>query len=133
MKVAVTVWNGRVAPVFDVAGNCIICETLAYGKPILSRTLVSLPVQSIHDKVTFLASIGICAVVCGALSHECELLVTTHNMDLFGFIAGDIEDVITAWTTKSLGIPEFSMPGGNCPRYRRRQRYCGGSGFRHRQ
>lgn len=133
MKVAIAVWKGRVAPVLDVAGNCIVCETQAYGYPILSRNPVCLPMQSIQGKIAFLASIGVSTVVCGALSHECEYLATTNGMDLFGFISGDVEDVIAAWTTESLGLKEFSMPGNNCPRYRRRQRHCGGSGFRHWQ
>jgi predicted Fe-Mo cluster-binding NifX family protein len=121
MKVAITVWKDRVAPVFDVAGSCIIGETLGYGHPLQEQQVVSLPVLSIQNKVALLVSMGVSFLVCGALSQECELQVVSQDIELFSFIAGDINDVVSAWGNGSLAEQRYSMPGCGCPRHRRRQ------------
>jgi predicted Fe-Mo cluster-binding NifX family protein len=125
MKVAITVWKDRVAPVFDVAGSCIIGETQGYGHQLQELQVVSLPVLSIQNKVALLISIGVSFLVCGALSRECELQVVSQDIELFSFIAGDINDVISGWENGTLAEQRFSMPGCGGPRHRRRQAHHG--------
>jgi predicted Fe-Mo cluster-binding NifX family protein len=133
MKIAITVWNERIAPVFDVAGNCIIGETQGFGHPVSQMQSITLPLESAHDKAALLASIGVKVLVCGAVSRECEYHVLAQGIEMFGFIAGELTDVLDAWADGSLEAQRFSMPGGVCPRHRRRQaRHGCPGGYRNR-
>ncbi len=119
MKLAITVWNDRVAPVFDVAQRCILRNT---------ETGVSeekeIPDVSIEEKAKFFEYHGVTTVICGAISREYEEAVVAKNIEVVSFIAGSIDEVIEAWNEKQLIQTSFSMPGCGCPRWRFRRRGC---------
>lgn len=116
MNTAITVWNGRIAPVFDEAGKCLIT-----GDNAETNKVVSLPDQY-EEKAIFLQEKGIKTLICGAISCECERCVLDRGITVIPFIAGNIDEVLNAWKENRLLTHSFSMPGCGCPRRRRRRR-----------
>ena len=117
MKLAITVWNGRVAPVFDVAERCVLVHSEAPETEVLL-----LPATTEQEKAEFLEKNGITTLVCGAISKVCENAVIERNIEVVSFLAGPIDLVIEAWKENRLIQTGFSMPGCGCPRRRCRRR-----------
>jgi predicted Fe-Mo cluster-binding NifX family protein len=119
MKLALSVWNERIAPVFDVSERCLIIDT-DNSDSIGER--VEFPGWSADEKARALAEWGVTTVVCGAVSHDYEESFIAHGIEILSFIAGPVEQVIEAWKAGSLIGDSFSMPGCGCPRRRRCRR-----------
>lgn len=127
MKLAITVWNGRIAPLFDVARHILIAQGEGYGEKMITVATVELENSTPDETVDALESLGIDAVVCGAISREYEQVLLEAGIELDAFVAGDVEDVLRAWSERKLRQRGFSMPGCPCPRHRCR-RYGMGRG-----
>ncbi|AQQ10009.1 hypothetical protein L21SP3_01831 [Sedimentisphaera cyanobacteriorum] len=121
MKLAITIWAGRIAPVFDAAGKAVIVDVPPEGGE-LSRTEVILPGTSPFEKVSFLAEIGVESLICGAISRPVQEFALSSGMEVMGFIAGDVEQVLSGWLSNSLTAASFAMPGCRGRRGGRRRR-----------
>lgn len=109
MKIALTVWNGRVAPVFDVSGQLLILETEA-GQTI-NETVIDFSQESLIEKVSYLQTAGISQLICGAISCQAQTLAENDGIKVYAFIAGDCREIINAWQEKRLEQGNFAMPG----------------------
>jgi predicted Fe-Mo cluster-binding NifX family protein len=118
MKLAVTVWNGRIAPLFDVSRHVLVGETEGYGQPMNQLMTLQLQSDDVERKVSALVAIGVSAVICGAISREYEEALAASEIEMDAFVAGDVTDVIAAWEAGTLRQRGFSMPGCACPRHR---------------
>ncbi len=115
-----SIWNNRVAPVFDVARQLLIVE--ADSGHEIKKTLHSLPVDGI-EKVDWLTAAGIEVFVCGAISRFLEDMLESRGIQILPFIAGDTEEIVRCWLKGNLtGNVAYAMPG--C----RRRRCMIGSG-----
>jgi len=119
MKLAITVWNGRIAPVFDAAERCLVLDTET-GE----SSEEGIPRGPVEEKVDFLAGRNVVTLICGAISREYEDAIVARNLEVISFIAGNTAQVIEAWNEKRLLETRFSMPGCGCPRRRCRRRGC---------
>ena len=128
MKLAITVWNGRIAPLFDVAQHVLVVETQGFGTPVVQLTTIEMHNELPAGKIGVLAAMGIEAVVCGAISREYEEAVLQAGMELDAFVAGDVADILQAWQSGNMRQQGYSMPGCPCPRHRCMHR---GMGARH--
>ncbi len=109
MKIALTVWNGRIAPVFDVAGRLLIVDEgqdLKDGMECVMAEMECLPVR-----ITRLKRLGVDVLVCGAISRPARMLAESQGIRLHGFISGNLEDVFEAWRNNKLDHESFAMPG----------------------
>ncbi len=113
MKTAITVWNNRVAPVFDTAETCMLL-----GEKDEPSVSLSLPKDE-KAKAAFLKEHEVSTLICGGISCECEKLILNEGITLIPFIAGAIDDVVSAWKENRLLSARFGMPGCGCPRRRR--------------
>ena len=109
MKTVITVWNERIAPVFDVAGHAL--EIFSENGNILSQTKLSLPVGNVLGKVNYLIEAGIDELICGAVSRPAYTTATNGGIKVYSFIAGDISEVLKAYLHGSLLGSDFAMPG----------------------
>lgn len=109
MKAAIAHWNGRVAPVFDVAERILVVES--EGDRLLSETEARLPAEAPVRKAAHLAGLGIETLVCGAISRALAEIVETHGIRIVPFVAGELRIVLRAWLGGWLGEPSFRMPG----------------------
>ena len=118
MRVAIPQWEGRVSPVFDVAGNLLLID-LEHGIEIARRNVVmtdDIPAGRAQRMV----AMGINALVCGAVSRPLELALLHSGIQVISQICGDVEQVLDAYRNGRIGQPMFFMPG--CRGYQRRFR-----------
>jgi predicted Fe-Mo cluster-binding NifX family protein len=115
MKIAVTIWNDRIAPVFDVARDIRLVEVLG-GRMIGQKQHVlsgELPVQ----RALQLVELGVETLICGAITRPVGALIASYGIQVVPFLAGNPEAVIMAWLKGGLTEEVFMMPG--CRRRRR--------------
>lgn len=115
MKIALTIWHHRIAPVFDVARDIRLVEVVA-GRMTDQKQHVlvgELPVQ----KALQLVELAVDALICGAISHPVRSMITGYGIQVIPFVAGTPEAVMQAWMRGALEEDAFMMPG--CRRRRR--------------
>jgi len=121
MKVAVPVWQGRVSPVFDVAGQLLLVEFVEGTE--VSRREYPLPEADLQQRAAQLAELRVETLICGAISRPLEALLIENGIRVYGRVCGDVESVLTAFAAGSLGEPQYAMPGC-CGRQRRFRGGC---------
>lgn len=109
MKVLITVWNGRVSPVFDVAKDALLVEI--EEKKVLLQKTVTLGSGCNMDKVTFLLNERIDVLVCGAVSRRVEVDLMEKGVFVYSFISGETGEIINALLENRLSAMNFAMPG----------------------
>ncbi len=109
IKTCFSVWQGRIAPVFDVSSNILIQET-EDGK-VKSEYSLQLPAETVFDRVSFLADNSVDVIVCGAVSRETAMLLNLFKIKCFPFISGSVEEVAAAYHEERLSESRFLMPG----------------------
>jgi len=109
MKVAVPIWNGRVSPVFDTAGNFLVID-FDKGREI-SRETVAVPELQIFQRCRKLRELGIEIIICGAISNPALSAVCAEGIRVIPWISGDIEEVVDSFLTGALPSNRFMMPG----------------------
>lgn len=126
MKAAVSIWNGRIAPVFDVSARFLLVET-ADGTP--ESECIPFPDEDPDSRAEFLCSNGAQLLICGAISADFENALMNRGIELISFIAGPVYQVLAALQEGTLERKEFSMPGCGCPRRRCRRRHSDTGGL----
>jgi predicted Fe-Mo cluster-binding NifX family protein len=109
MKAALTVWNGRVSPVFDVCREAVVLTIEDGTVAALSRESIDTPSASL--KIDRILNLGIDVLVCGAISESVHRELRARSVTVYGFVAGEIEQVIDALLAGSLPGNALSMPG----------------------
>ena len=112
MKTAITIWNDRVSPVFDVTGQAMLFE--AEGGRIASEQMMFLPDASAAEKVVCLLEAGTDFLICGAISREAYSTATNAGIEVYPFVAGNVGDILQAFLTGRLEDSVFAMPGCAC-------------------
>ncbi len=126
MRVAVPVFNGRVSPVFDAARRLMIIE-IDDGVEV-SRTEHSVADLPPWQRARLLGEKGASHLICGAISMPMMSLLMAQGITVTANIAGDVGEVLRAYTSSSLSSPQFMMPG--CWGLGRRGRCRHGRGWR---
>ncbi len=109
MRIALALANGRIAPVFDVARQVLLID-LEAGK-VQSDSLEDLPLVMPAAKVIRLSELGIEELICGAISWPVRNMIEAQGIRVFGFVAGDIDQVVEARLSGALDDPRYAMPG----------------------
>ncbi len=122
MKIAITVWNGRIAPLFDVAKQLLIVEQ----RPVRVVATLEFKGETLSQKIEQLAKHQIATVICGGISREYEEELLNANIEVISYVAGDVADILEAWQSDAFYQRRYSMPGCMRPRVRCRGR--GGEG-----
>ena len=121
MKAAFAYWENRIAPVFDTARRIHIVEVES-GR-IVGESLAILSEITPSARALRLTELGVCTLVCGAISGTMRNLVEAYGIQVISFVAGDIHDVIQAWLRGDIHDGLFFMPGcGRRGRHRRKGR-----------
>lgn len=116
MIVALSVWNQRIAPVFDVGRSALICAiredrvTWEYGS--------ELPARHQANKIHALLNHGTEVLICGAISRDLLQLAEMYSIRTFPFTAGEIKAIKEAFLQDRLLESSFAMPG--CHRHRKK-------------
>ena len=112
MKTAITIWNDRVSPVFDVTGKALLYDSK--GERICSEQQLVLPDDCPAKKVACLVEAGTDVLICGAISKDAHATATNAGIRVYPFIAGDVREIIQACLAGRLVEGGFAMPGCAC-------------------
>lgn len=116
MKAALTVWDGRLSPVFDVSRQALIL--VIDDGAVVARHSENIETPTATLKLDRLTEIGVDTVICGAISEPLQHELAARGVKLVAFVAGDIDDVVESFLAGTLPTPALSMPGcrGSQPR-----------------
>ena len=128
MKAALTVWDGRMAPVFDVSREALVL-TIENGA-ITSRSIENIETPMAPLKLERLTDLGIQTLVCGAITEPLQHELSVRGVKVIGFVAGEIDEVVKSLLDGTLPTRALSMPG--CCGRQNRLRGGQGRGRRHR-
>lgn len=109
MRTVFTIWNDRIAPVFDVAGHALV--VISENGATLARENIVLPAGSALAKIASLAEARTNVLVCGAISRPARCAAIAYGIEVHPFIAGSVPEVIEAWLQGRIGEGAFAMPG----------------------
>lgn len=120
-KVALTIWEGRISPVFDVCREALVLSVEKGA--IAARTREIVEASNDAAKVRRLEALGIQTLVCGAISEPLRREIEARGVRVIAFVAGEVEEVVRAYLDGALPDPGLSMPGcrGGMRGARRRQ------------
>jgi predicted Fe-Mo cluster-binding NifX family protein len=109
MKAAFSYMDNRIAPVFDTARNILVVEAVSRKIMSESKDVIAdnLPVQ----KAIHFVEMGVDSLVCGAISRPLYDIIVAYGIQVAPFIAGDLRQVVVAWTNGRLREKRFAMPG----------------------
>jgi len=122
MKAAVSHSNGRISPVFDVSENLLLLDIEQMKE--MKRENIIIGGKGIFEKARELSNLGVSVLICGAISGELEKAVSSTGIDVRGFVCGEIEAIISAFTEKRLDDARFMMPGCCSRRRMHRHGHC---------
>ena len=116
-KIAIPHWQGRVSPVFDVAGRVVLAEFVS-GEIVRHGDLL-LGAEDSQARADILLSAGVEVLICGAISCRYERALTSAGIEVISQICGEIDRVLHAYAEGRLSY--YQMPGcrGRCGRSRR--------------
>ncbi|MDD4061929.1 MAG: NifB/NifX family molybdenum-iron cluster-binding protein [Kiritimatiellae bacterium] len=109
MRVAIPHWQGRVSPVFDVAGNLLLVD-IADGNEQARRNL-ELTAEHPQVRAKALSDNGAGVLICGAISRPLEMMIRSAGIEVISQTCGDVEHVLSAFINGQLNETLFLMPG----------------------
>jgi predicted Fe-Mo cluster-binding NifX family protein len=121
MKIAIPIWQSRISPVFDVAGQLLLVDW-ADGREV-ARTVRLIDETSPDERLKKLAELGVETLICAGISQSLEIALAECSICVIAGICGDVEEVLAAFQTGRLDEERFSMPGC-CGQRRRRRGGC---------
>ena len=105
MKVAVTVWNNRISPVFDVSRELMVAEVR--DQKIAQVHYERMDPESGARTAERLAGMGVKVLICGAISRTPAAMLEAAGIQLIPFVTGQAENVVSAFAGGQPIIPEF--------------------------
>lgn len=123
MRAALTVWEARISPVFDVSREAVVLDL--EGGALRGRASVSIDTPNPARKVERLLQLGVQTLICGAISAPLQRDLQAQGIQVLGFVAGAVEQVVRAFVAGELPQPALTMPGCGQQRRRRGRRRVG--------
>jgi len=106
---AIPVFRSRVAPVFDSCLQALVIRT--GNDPDAERSDLSLRNLSSSERVSILKTAGVTTLICGGISHTLHAILESSGISVITGIAGEVEEVLSAFASHRLDDPKFRMPG----------------------
>ena len=128
-RVAIPVWDERVAPVFDVSRRLLVLDVES-GKE-LCRTEQAIEETNEPRRASRLRDLGVDVLICGAISRGLAVAIEEIGIRLIPWVGGFVDEVFSAYLAEQLPDPRFIMPG--CGGRRRQRAHGKGCGRRGRQ
>jgi len=108
-KIAITVWEHRVSPVFDSARTLLIADIK--DDTLICTSYLTFDPDRPLELLQMLQAQKVLVIICGAVSEGPANLLEGAGFELIPFIAGDVHQVLATFLQGDpLGL-EFKMPG----------------------
>lgn len=109
MLVALTVWEGRISPLFDATRTLLIAQV--EGGRATSRRLEPFDCESAAARAARLANLGVHVLICGGISSLFADMVEARGVRIIAFVAGVADEVLAAYVAGCIDRKKFRMPG----------------------
>jgi predicted Fe-Mo cluster-binding NifX family protein len=116
MKMALTVWENRISPVFDAAQMLLVVEI--ENTKIINKHYEPFYPELPTRLAVRLAEMNVAVLICGAISEMPANILEANGIKLIPFITGDAREVIDAYVKDVPSMPAFLMPGCSHKRHR---------------
>lgn len=116
MRVAITIWENRISPVADSAGEMLVVD-IADGS-IIRRRHERFADDSLFHRAERLSELCIGIFICGAISDFYSSLVEGYGIRLIPFAHGRVDEVLNQFLTSSLMRPSISHERQSAQRMR---------------
>lgn len=124
MKIALSIWNERIAPVFDVSNRISLVEI---NEDLITwKAAEELSESASLAATAWLAEQGVKTLICGAISRPLLARLNSYGIRVIPFVAGDLREVVDAWLKGNLDRKAFLMPGCHRRGYGPDRRGCRG-------
>jgi predicted Fe-Mo cluster-binding NifX family protein len=111
MTTAISHWQGRISPVFDVADELLLVDS--QGDRNLSRQTLLLSSSNPFVRAREMVDAGVQWLICGAISRKQEEVLLLSGIRVIGFTCGAVDAVLSALHSGSLNERRFRMPGSH--------------------
>jgi predicted Fe-Mo cluster-binding NifX family protein len=122
MKIAIPIWQGRISPVFDVAGQLLLVN-LADDREV-AREEHLMEETTVEDRARKLSEFGVEMLICAGISRMLESSLIERGIQVVARICGNVEEILAAYNSGSLGEKRFAMPGCCGQKWRRQRGKC---------
>jgi predicted Fe-Mo cluster-binding NifX family protein len=112
-RIAIPVFKSRVSPVFDSCARLLLVD-LEQNQEI-ARTEILFEGLSKIDRLKILKNSGVSTIICGGISDGFYKMISNNEIPMIIGIAGEVNQVITAFRCSRLDEPCFYMPGYKTP------------------
>ena len=119
MKIAITEWQGRISPVFDVATQLLIAEV--ESAIVNNEYIVKLHSKDFQVRIQEMTALKMDVLICGAISAPLEVALSNAGIEVVPQTCGEVRQVLHAFLTGCFDQDTFLMPGccGRRQRYRK--------------
>jgi len=100
MKLALTVWEGRISPLFDSARMLLIADIT--NRRITGRHFEPFDCSSPYSRAEKLNHLGVKVLICNGISNTFANLIEAHRIKIVPFAAGAVDEVLEAYLTGCL-------------------------------
>lgn len=101
MQIALTVWEGRISPLFDVSRMLLILQVEA-GR-VVGQCYSPYRSASIYSRAARLADLGVDCLICGGISRFCAEAIASYGIRIIPFAEGAVEEVLEACLDDLIG------------------------------
>ncbi len=108
MRIGLSCWEERIAPVFDTSSWIHIVEIR--DGAVVNEAEERLPEDPLLQRTLKLLELGIDVLVCGAISRSMSDLIAAYGIEVIPFMTGSLCEIVQAYLT-GLEKDHFKMPG----------------------
>ena len=109
MKVALTVWENRISPLFDCSRTLLIVDIVEHTAT--GRRFEAFHCNSPFSRAAKLSDLKIKVLICGAVSDPFANIIKTCGIRIIPFVTGPVDEVLDAFLTGGVCDSKFRMPG----------------------
>lgn len=109
MKIAVSEYQGRIAPVFDTCRRVIIFMHTPEGDSEIASEDWSTVGR--HSRPDRLVKLTVHTVLCGGISCWMNEQITLRGMTVIPWLSGTISEILQAYRHGNIFAPQYAMPG----------------------
>ena len=109
IRIAIPIFQSRVSPVFDTCTQIMLVD---FDKDIeIERKEVYLDELSISERVALLQKLHVITVIRSGISDLLHNMLKNAKITLIDGVAGEVDQVVSAFMSNRLDEPRFHMPG----------------------
>ncbi len=129
MKLALTVWEGRISPLFDSARMLLIADI--ENRQIAGKHFERFDGGSAFSRAERLNDLGVNLLICNGISTAFANLIEAYRIKIIPFVAGPLDEVLEAYLTGKLSGKRCAPRCGRMFEKRKKPN-IGGNGYENR-